>query len=64
MERIVSIFYILIVFLEKYKNFIGHFLHGLKLKSYEFKKYKTKKDTRVISINVLEIKINHLYNNN
>ena len=27
----------------KFKNFIGHFLHGLKLKSYEFKKYKTKK---------------------
>ena len=25
------------------ENFIGHFLHGLKLKSYEFKKYKSKK---------------------
>ena len=35
------------------KNFIGHFLHGLKLKSYEFKKYKSKKDTREITINVL-----------
>ena len=34
------------------KNFIGHFLHGLKLKSYEFKRYKSKKDTRLISINV------------
>ncbi len=34
------------------KNFIGHFLHGLKLKSYEFKKYKTKKDSRIITINV------------
>ena len=33
--------------------FLGHFLHGLKLKSYEFGKYKTKKkDTRSISINV------------
>ena len=32
----------------KYENFIGHFLHGLKLKSYEFKKYKTKKETRII----------------
>ena len=31
----------------KYENFIGHFLHGLKLKSYEFKKYKTKKETRL-----------------
>jgi len=38
---------------EKNDNFLGHFLHGLKLKSYEFKKYKTKKDTRVISINVV-----------
>ena len=37
----------------KYENFIGHFLHGLKLKSYEFNKYKTKKETRLISINVL-----------
>ena len=37
----------------KLKNFIGHFLHGLKLKSYEFKKYKSKKDTRIITINVL-----------
>ncbi len=37
----------------KYENFLGHFLHGLKLKSYEFKKYKTKKETRVISINVI-----------
>ena len=34
----------------KGENFIGHFLHGLKLKSYEFKKYKTKKETRVITI--------------
>ena len=38
---------------EKNDNFLGHFLHGLKLKSYEFKKYKTKKDTRLISINVV-----------
>ena len=37
----------------KYDNFLGHFLHGLKLKSYEFKKYKTKKETRIISINVI-----------
>ena len=27
----------------KVKNAIGHFLHGLKLKSYNFNKYKTKK---------------------
>jgi leucyl aminopeptidase len=37
----------------KPENFMGLFLHGLKLKSYEFNKYKTKKDTRFISINVL-----------
>ena len=37
----------------KYDNFIGYFLHGLKLKSYEFQKYKTKKKTRIISINVM-----------
>jgi len=34
-------------------NFTGYFLHGLKLKSYAFNKYKTKKETRLISINVL-----------
>ena len=37
----------------KVDNFLGYFLHGLKLKSYEFKKYKTKKDTRSISINII-----------
>ena len=39
--------------MSKHNNFLGHFLHGLKLKSYEFKKYKTKKEIRLISINVL-----------
>ncbi len=34
------------------KNFISHFLHGLKLKSYEFNKYKSKKNTRLITINL------------
>jgi len=38
--------------ISKYKNFIGYFLHGFKLKSYEFNKYKSKKDTRLITINV------------
>ncbi len=33
-------------------NFLGHFLHGLKLKSYEFDKYKTKKETRLITLTV------------
>ena len=35
------------------KNLVGHFLHGIKLKSYKFEKYKTKKDKRSISINVI-----------
>ncbi len=34
------------------QNFVGHFLHGFKLKSYEFNKYKTKKKSRVVSINI------------
>ena len=38
--------------ISKDKSFTGHFLHGLKLKSYEFNKYKSKKDTRLITINV------------
>ena len=36
----------------KQENFIDYFLHGLKLKSYEFNKYKTKKEKRLISIDV------------
>jgi leucyl aminopeptidase len=35
------------------KNFIGYFLHGLKLKSYVFDKYKTKKDKKNLSISVI-----------
>jgi len=37
----------------KIENFLGHLLHGLKLKSYNFNKYKTKKETRLININVI-----------
>ena len=37
----------------KLKNTIGYFLHGLKLKSYIFEKYKTKKKKNIISIVVL-----------
>ena len=40
----------------KIKNFVGYFLHGLKLKSYEFNIYKSKKDKRLISINVFGYK--------
>ena len=37
----------------KYENLISHFLHGLKLKSYEFNVYKSKKNKKIISINVI-----------
>jgi leucyl aminopeptidase len=37
----------------KFENFLGHFLHGLKLKSYEFNIYKSKKNTKLISINLI-----------
>ena len=36
-----------------HKNFIGYFLHGLKLKSYNFKKYKTKKERKSLTIRVI-----------
>ena len=37
----------------KIESFVGYFLHGLKLRSYEFNIYKSKKDKRLISINVI-----------
>ena len=37
----------------KIKNFVGYFLHGLKLKSYEFNLYKSKKNKKFISITVI-----------
>ena len=40
----------------KFENFIGHFLHGLKLKSYEFNIYKSKNDKKLISINLIGTK--------
>ncbi len=40
----------------KHDNLLGYFLHGIKLKSYEFNKYKSKKETRVININVIGTK--------
>ncbi len=40
------------------KNFIGYFLHGMKLKSYNFTKYKTKKEKRSININIIGKKNN------
>jgi len=35
------------------KNFIGFFLHGLKLKSYKFSKYKSKKDNKKITLFII-----------
>ena len=37
----------------KLKNLVGYFLHGIKLKSYTFEKYKTKKNKKIISIIVI-----------
>ena len=37
----------------KIKNFVGYFLHGIKLKSYEFNIYKSKKNKKIININVI-----------
>ena len=53
MEKIVNILLVSDSVLSKLDNFLGYFLHGLKLKSYTFNKYKTKKETRLISINVI-----------
>ena len=40
----------------KDKIFLGYFLHGFKLKSYEFNKYKTKKEALNIKLNVIGTK--------
>jgi leucyl aminopeptidase len=37
----------------KVKNLVGYFLHGLKLKSYEFNIYKSNKNKKIVSINVI-----------
>jgi leucyl aminopeptidase len=37
----------------KIKNFLGYFLHGIKLKSYDFNIYKSKKNKKPISINII-----------
>jgi len=37
----------------KTQNFVGYFLHGLKLKSYEFNIYKSKIEKKLVSINVI-----------
>ena len=40
-------------------NFIGYFLHGLKLKSYTFDKYKTKKEKKIFLL-MFWVRIYHL----
>ena len=37
----------------KIENFLGYFLHGLKLRSYEFNTYKSKENKKLICINVI-----------
>jgi leucyl aminopeptidase len=37
----------------KIKNFLGYFLHGIKLKSYEFNLYKSKKNKKLVCINII-----------
>ena len=37
----------------KIEDFIGYFLHGLKLKSYEFKIYKSKKEKKLFLVNII-----------
>ena len=37
----------------KLKNLVGYFLHGMRLKSYKFEKYKTKKNKKFFSVSVL-----------
>ena len=39
------------------KNFLGYFLHGIKLKSYIFEKYKSKKNKKKIIINLIGKKL-------
>ena len=41
----------------KLNNSVGYFLHGFKLKSYIFEKYKTKKNKKIINIHVVGKKI-------
>ncbi len=45
------------------KEFLGHFIHGLKLKSYEFNIYKSQKEKKFFSINI-DIKKKNLITQN
>ena len=47
----------------KTENLAAYFLHGLKLKSYEFNFYKSKKNRKSICINVIDNKNKILHNN-
>ncbi len=50
--------------LKKNKNFIDEFFHGIKLKSYEFNKYKTKKNFENYEINISIKSKNFNFNKN
>ena len=42
----------------KIEDFLGYFLHGLKLKSYKFNIYKSKKEKKLFLVNIIGKKIN------
>ena len=46
----------------QHNNIIGHFLHGIKLKSYKFEKYKSKKNKDKIYISVIGKNIPNIKN--
>ncbi len=46
----------------KLENCVGYFLHGIKLKSYSFDKYKTKKNKKIVNLIVVGKKIPSLKN--
>ena len=48
----------------KIKDFVNYFLHGIKLKSYDFNIYKSKKDKKKkLLLTFLEVKIKYLIKN-
>tara|TARA_X000000950_G_scaffold273594_1_gene357567 strand:- start:718 stop:2115 length:1398 start_codon:yes stop_codon:yes gene_type:complete len=48
-----SEYFILSESIKSDNNFLGYFLHGLKLKSYKFSKYKSKKEKKYIILNII-----------
>ena len=50
--------------LQKNKNFLDEFLHGVQLKSYVFKKYKSKKNEEILNLNISSDNKTLNFNNN